>query len=90
MDAKFLYKETKRHFCRVPFKAMVGENLISLFLNELFAVMLTDCSGGMETFQFVCDEMGPECATGSVALNLLVEAMALKTGFRAGQVVAQT
>lgn len=83
MDGKFLLKEKKRHFCRVPFKAMIRGILISPFLNDLFAVMLTDCSGGTETFQFVCDEMGPECVTGSVTLNLLIEVMALNMGNRA-------
>ncbi|KAM6054276.1 uncharacterized protein VSU04_010597 isoform 1-T1 [Chlamydotis macqueenii] len=38
--------------------------------------MLIDCNAGMDAFQFVCDEMGPERATGSAALNLLVEGIA--------------
>lgn len=62
---------------------MIRGNPIPPFLNELCAVMLTDCGRGVEAFQFVCDEMGPECATGSVALNLLLEVMALIRGHRA-------
>lgn len=46
-------------------------------------MMLTDRSSGREAFQLVGDEMGPECATGPAALNLLVEVMALIRGNRA-------
>lgn len=45
--------------------------------------MLRDCSGGAETFRLVCDEVGPECAAGSVAVNPLLEVTALTTRSKA-------